>query len=356
MELEFYHKKMEVELRNFMILWFIVLLSLCCCYAFGNKISKGIKRLLFVLPIVVLFVYLPLDLYSFHLNSITSFTISFLGNFKLLLFAFGKGPLSSNPSISLAVFLAVASLPIKLQQNPPPNGQNKDHPSLNKKPKNGSPILVYAIKGLILAMVVYTNTNYWEHINPKMVLCFTCLHFYLLVEMTLVLISALTGALLGLKLEPTFNEPYLSTSLQNFWGQRWNLMASDILRLTVHQPTKMFTRVLGSKWDTPSAIVATFFVSGLFHELMFYHMVRVKPTGEMTCFFLLHGMWVAVEIELKKTFKKWHFPWLISVFLTLGFLLVTLSWLFFAPLKRYKAYVSALDEYVALAALFHVGL
>ncbi|KAK1552317.1 hypothetical protein Q3G72_014487 [Acer saccharum] len=280
MQLEFYHKKMEVELRNFMILWFIVLLSLCYCYAFGNKISKGIKRLLFVLPIVVLFVYLPLDLYSFHLNIFTSFFIGFLGNSKLLLFAFGKGPLSSNPSISLAVFLAVASLPIKLQQNPPPNGQNKDHPFPNKKPKNGSPILVYAIKGPILAMV----------------------------------------------LEPTFNEPYLSTSLQNFWGQRWNLMATDILRHTVHQPAKkMFTRVLGSRWATPSAIVATFFVSGLLHELMFYHLVRVKPTGEMTCFFLLHGMWVAVEVELKKTFKKWRFPWLISVFLTLGFLLVTLS-------------------------------
>ncbi|KAK3223880.1 hypothetical protein Dsin_010905 [Dipteronia sinensis] len=203
MELEFYHKKMEVELRNFMILWFIVFLSLCYCYAFGNKISEGIKRLLFVLPIVVLFVYLPLNLYSFHLNSITSFIIGFLGNLKLLLFAFGKGPLSSNPSISLAIFLAVASLPIKLQQNPPPNDQNKKHPSL-KKLKNVSPMLLYAIKGLVLAIVVYTNTNYWEHINPKILLFFTVLHFYLLVEITLVLISALTGALLGLKLGANF--------------------------------------------------------------------------------------------------------------------------------------------------------
>ncbi|KAK3223883.1 hypothetical protein Dsin_010908 [Dipteronia sinensis] len=266
------------------------------------------------------------------------------------------GPLSSNPSISLAVFLAVASLPIKLQQNLPPNGQNKKHPSL-KKPKNGSPMLVYAIKGLVLAIVVYTDTNYWEHIHPKMLLFSTCVHFYLLTEMTLVLISTLTGALLGLELEPTFNEPYLSTSLQNFWGQRWNHVTSNILRLSVHQPTKkMFTRILGSRWATPSAIVATFFLSGVVHDLMFYHLVRVKPTGEMTCFFLLHGMWIVVEIELKKTFNKLDFPWLISVFLTLGFLFVTSSWLLFAPLKRCKAYARALDEYVALAALFHVGL
>ncbi|KAK3223878.1 hypothetical protein Dsin_010903 [Dipteronia sinensis] len=137
-------------------------------------------------------------------------------------------------------------------------------------------------------------------------------------------------------------------------------MATDILCLTVHQPAKkMFTRVLGSRWATPSAIVATFFVSGLVPKLMFYHLVHQKPTGEMTCFFLLRGMWVAVDIELKKTVKKWHFPWLIPVLfyiLTLGFTLVTLSWLFFAPLKRCKAYVRALDEYGAVAAFFHVEL
>ncbi|KAK3223885.1 hypothetical protein Dsin_010910 [Dipteronia sinensis] len=355
MELEFdYHKKMEVELRNVMILWLIVLLSLCYCYAIGKKISKGIKRLLFVLPVIVLFVYLPLNLYSFHLSFFTSFFICFLGNLKLLLFAFGEGPLSSDPSMSLADFLAVASLPIQLRKNPPLNGQNKNHPS-PENPKNGSTILTYAIQGLLLAMVIYINTNYWEYIHPKMLMSFVSLHSALLIQTTLAVISALAGALLGVELEPNFNEPYLSTSPQNFWGRRWNLMATNILHLSVYQPAKkMFTRVLGCRWATPSAVVATFLVSGLFHELMFYHSMRMKPTGELTlCFFLLQGICVAVEIELKKTFKKWHFPWSISVLLTFGLLIVTTYWLYFSPMKRYKAYDRVLDEYGAISAFFN---
>ncbi|KAI9169633.1 hypothetical protein LWI28_015321 [Acer negundo] len=361
MELGFYHKRMEYELKNFMMLWLIVLLSLCYCYVIGNKISKGIKRLLFVLPIIVIFMYLPLNLYSFHLNFLTFYAIAWLCNSKLLLFAFGNGPLSSDPSMPIPVFLAVASLPIKLQQKPPLNIQNKEHPS-TENPKNVSPILIYAIKGPLLAIVVYitTNysvyitTNYSVYIHQTFLSCIACLQYYLQYEMTLALISALAGALLGLELEPTFNEPYLSTSLQNFWGRRWNLMASNILRLTVHQPTKkMFARVLGHRWATPLAVMVTFSASGLIHELMFYYLLRVKPTGEATCYFLIHGMCVVVEIELKKKFKKWNFPWLISVLLTLGFVLVTTSWPFFSPMKRCKAYVRALHEYEAVAALFN---
>ncbi|KAK2636978.1 hypothetical protein Ddye_031770 [Dipteronia dyeriana] len=342
---------MEVELRNFMILWLIVLLSLCYCYAIGKKISKGIKRILFVLPVIVLFVYLPLNLYSVHLSFFTSFIVSFIGNLKLLLFAFGEGPLSSDPSMSLAVFLAVASLPIQLRKNPPLNGQNKDHPS-PENPKNSSTILKCAIKGTLLAILIYINTNYWEYIHPKMLLCFVSLHSYLLLEMTLTVISALAGALFGLELEPTFSELHLSTSLQNFWGRRWNLVATNILHLSVYQPAKkMFTRVLGCQWATSYAVVATFLVSGLFHELMFYHSMRMKPTGELTlCYFLLQGISVAVEIELKKMFKRWRFPRSISLLLTFGFLMVTTAWLLFPPIK--KAYVSVLDEYEAILAFF----
>ncbi|KAK3223884.1 hypothetical protein Dsin_010909 [Dipteronia sinensis] len=111
----------------------------------------------------------------------------------------------------------------------------------------------------------------------------TSLQIYLLLEMTLALVSALVGSLLALELEPTFNEPCLSTSLQDFWGRRWNLVATNILRLTVYEPTKkMFTNVFGHRWATSPAVVTTFLASGLIHELMFYHMVRMKPTGEMT--------------------------------------------------------------------------
>ncbi|KAK2636975.1 hypothetical protein Ddye_031767 [Dipteronia dyeriana] len=109
--------------------------------------------------------------------------------------------------------------------------------------------------------------------------------------MTLTVISALAGALLGLELEPTFSELHLSTSLQNVWGRRWNLVATNNLRLSVYQPVKkMFTRVLGCRWATSYAVVATFLVSSLFHELRFYHSMRMKPTEELTlCYYPFKG-------------------------------------------------------------------
>ncbi|KAI9176567.1 hypothetical protein LWI28_004384 [Acer negundo] len=321
---------MDAELRNLTMIWFIVLLSLSYCYAIGKKIPKGVKRLLYVLPIIVIFLYLPLNLYSFYINSLVFFSITWLGNSKLLLFAFGKGPLSSNPSMSLVVFLAVASLPIKLQQN----GRNKQQPYPENPKNNSSSILINAIKVSLMAIIIYITKNYGVYIHPEILLHFmNCLQFYLPLEMIPTLISALVGSLLGLELEPNFKDPFLSTSLQDFWGRRWNLAASDILRLTVYGPTKkMFTYVFGDRWATSPAVVTTFLVSGFIHDLMFYYMVR---RGEMTvCYFLLHGMCVAVEIEIKKTFKKWRFPRMISMSLTLGFMSITSTWFWFPIIKR----------------------
>ena len=41
---------------------------------------------------------------------------------------------------------------------------------------------------------------------------------------------AAVGATLGMELEPQFDRPYLSASLLDFSGRRWNLMASAMLR------------------------------------------------------------------------------------------------------------------------------
>lgn len=35
-----------------------------------------------------------------------------------------------------------------------------------------------------------------------------------------------------------FDEPYLATSLQDFWGRRWNLMVSSIFRSAIYAPTR----------------------------------------------------------------------------------------------------------------------
>ncbi|KAM7268479.1 hypothetical protein ACFE04_010645 [Oxalis oulophora] len=160
--------------------------------------------------------------------------------------------------------------------------------------------------------------------------------------------------LLGLELEPLFNEPYLSNSLQDFWGRRWNLTVTNVLRPTVYDPTRMFLRrnLKNKEWARFGAVLATFLVSGIMHEVMFYYIGRVIPTGEVTCFFLLHGVCLGLEDWLRKRVgDTWRLPRVVSTVLTVGFVLVTALWLFMPQFTRNKLDERAFEEYAALGRL-----
>nr|GLL28725.1 acyl-CoA--sterol O-acyltransferase 1-like isoform X1 [Ipomoea trifida] len=149
-----------------------------------------------------------------------------------------------------------------------------------------------ALMGLIIRIYDYSDS-----INPTVILIIYCSHIYLLIDIILAIVAALARAVLGLELEPTFNEPYLSTSLQDFW------------------------EVDGTSW----------------------------PTWEVTWFFLLHGVCVAVEIAMKKALRgKCRLPGILGTILTLGFVMLTVCWLFLPQLLRCAALVRALAEYAAL--------
>lgn len=161
-----------------------------------------------------------------------------------------------------------------------------------------------------------------------------------MLEFMLAMVAVLARTLLGIELEPQFNEPYLSSSLQDFWGRRWNLMASTILQSTVYQPTKQFAlHLFGRKWASIPALFVTFLISGLVHELIFYYLGRVKPTWEITWFFLLHGFCLLLEVSCKKKLTaKFRLSRVVSGPLTVGFVMVTAYWLFFPQLLRCNAF------------------
>lgn len=111
---------MEGELNNFILVWISAAASLCYCHAACKFAPSGPTRLVCFLPVVCLFLALPLRLTSLTLCGLSSFFLAWLANFKLLLLAFGKGPLSSDPPLFLPRFLSIACLPIKPQ---PPQSQ-----------------------------------------------------------------------------------------------------------------------------------------------------------------------------------------------------------------------------------------
>ncbi|OWM83344.1 acyl-CoA--sterol O-acyltransferase 1-like [Punica granatum] len=339
----------ESEVYGLIKVWASVFSALTYCCALGKLTRPGAGRLVFVLPIVGLFLLLPLHLSSVHLCGSTAFFIAWLANFKLLMFALGKGPLaSSNPPLSLPNFIAVASLPIKIQPNPPQDGGQKA--GATKDPQKGhKSVFNYGIKLLLLGIMLRVY-DYSDHL-PQVVLWFIYgFHIYFCLEIILAGAAVLARAALGMELEPQFNEPYLSTSLQDFWGRRWNIMVTSILRPTVYEPVLSFsTRLISRRYAPLPAVFSTFVVSAIMHELIFYYLGRIRPTWEITGFFLFHGMCLMGEIAIKKQLRLSRgLPRPLAAFLTFSFVMVTAFWLFLPPLLRCRADIRAFEEYSAI--------
>ncbi|CAA2935335.1 probable long-chain-alcohol O-fatty-acyltransferase 5 [Olea europaea var. sylvestris] len=335
---------MEDEIKNLAYVWFTVMTSLCYCYFISAKFPKGLFRFMSLIPIFSLYASLPLSLKSAFFTAVTAFLITWLTSFKLLLFAFNQGPLTFNPTKPpLHVFIAIAALPIKIKQN-------KNSP-VAKSPKKVP--LNLATETVAFSILIAVIREYKDYIPPKILLIVYCCLAFLLIDLIVALSSFLVRVLAGLELEPPSDEPYLSTSLQEFWGRRWNLIVTNTLRHTVYKPVRSASAtVLGNNLAPLVAVVATFIVSGLMHELLFYYVTRVSPSWEMTLFFVLHGVCVVVEFRLKAAFGgKWRLPWFVSGTLTVGFVVATSFWLFFPPLTRNGADVMVIEEFIFFGEL-----
>ncbi|KAK8614789.1 hypothetical protein V6N13_068580 [Hibiscus sabdariffa] len=326
------------KINSFIKVWLIVVASLCYCHGIGKTVPKGTRRLAFLLPVVCLFLFLPLKLNSPHLGGLTAFFIAWLANFKLLLFALDRGPLNSQ--VSLPLFIALACLPIKISKPHPNTGISSAAAAVN-----------YAIKVMLLGIILWAY-DYMDYMHPYVIKLLYSLHIYFFLEIVLAVGAAVVRSISGLELEPQFNEPFLSTSLQDFWGKRWNLMVTGILRPTVYEPALRYSSaVIGRKWAPLPSVFSTFVVSAVMHELMFYYLGRMSPTGEITLFFLIHGFCLTVEIGLKKALKGWwQPPSVVTAPLTVGFVLGTGFWLFIPQFTRSKTDVRAFEEYADLGA------
>ncbi|KAJ7960848.1 acyl-CoA--sterol O-acyltransferase 1-like [Quillaja saponaria] len=231
---------MEGELKSLIKVWLSVIASLCYCYFISSKIPKGKLRFLSLSPIFYLFTILPLSLSTVLPTGITAFFITWLTNFKLLLFSFDLGPLSSHPPKSLPLFIFIACFPIKIKQEKtypsyqkPLNPKNPQNPSFDLQ-KNPKLHLNLPTKAFLFVLLVMGINEHKQNLHPKAVMGIYCCLLYLLVDTVMGLCNNLVQATIGgIELELPSDEPYCSTSLQDFWGRRWNLMVSNILRDTV---------------------------------------------------------------------------------------------------------------------------
>jgi Membrane bound O-acyl transferase family len=105
-------------------------------------------------------------------------------------------------------------------------------------------------------------------------------------------IVILSSVLIGRETVPLMDNPMLkSTSASDFWGRRWNTLIHASLKQGVYKPVKY----LGASHGV--AVLATFFVSGLFHEwIMPIVMSDYNYTvGSSMLFFLWQGIVIVLE-------------------------------------------------------------
>lgn len=99
---------------------------------------------------------------------------------------------------------------------------------------------------------------------------------------------------------PAFSQGiFQSTSLQDFWSNRWNYWVSDWNRQAIFRP-------LGR--SPIAAMAAVFVFSGIWHEVVFavpYFLVRSQSVfGLITAYFLVQFVGILVDRALRKTVFK----------------------------------------------------
>ena len=307
----------------------------------SQRLRPGLPRLAALLPVIAFLAVVPWSFSSPMVRGFSAFILSWLGLFKVALLAAGRGPL--DPALPVLPFVFTAALPVKLKRR-------HDRPDTATAARSSGAKSVWlvscAVKGAIIAGVIHLlQFSNLLHLYVRLVLF--GVHLYCFLDLILPIIAA-AGSALGMELEPQFNKPYLASSLRDFWGRRWNLMASAILRPSIYDPVR-------ARAGKAAGVFVTFTVSGLMHEAITWYLTLLSPTGETVAFFLLHGACCVAEDWCARRWAERGWsppPPPLATALVAVIVVSTTFWLFFPPLYRGGAEEMLLEEYAALAANF----
>ena len=103
----------------------------------------------------------------------------------------------------------------------------------------------------------------------------------------------------GIPVEKLFSNPWRSTSLTDFWSNRWNRSFSEFARSMIFRP-------LARRWGTGWATLAVFTFSGMIHEMMISVPARGGYGGPLV-YFVMNGLavWMEAESGWRKLTQRW---------------------------------------------------
>jgi hypothetical protein len=129
----------------------------------------------------------------------------------------------------------------------------------------------------------------------------------LILDSSFGLYHLMMSILLKVPFVPLMNCPYFSTSLKDFWTDRWNQSVTGSLKHAVFQPVLQhlfrnpyplnFRKI--PVWQKGIASLCTFFISGILHEWVIF--VWISPTIhlEQLIFFLIQAVIVTLEVVIQ---------------------------------------------------------
>lgn len=130
-----------------------------------------------------------------------------------------------------------------------------------------------------------------------------------------------TARMFNIKLTNNFNNPYLATSVADFW-RRWHISFSRWILDYIFKPLQMCWRDLKA-WGTVSALIITFIVSGVWHGASWGFVV----------WGVLHGIYLSMSVLYKKAlpskFKVDKSRLFRALQVIITFNLVCFAWIFF---------------------------
>jgi alginate O-acetyltransferase complex protein AlgI len=148
--------------------------------------------------------------------------------------------------------------------------------------------VIVGILVLYLANRLESNTTLTMLFIPQLLLL---LGLSLILHFGILNLSAAGWRAMGVDVSELFRSPYKSRSLKEFWGRRWNIAFSEMTALIAYRPLK-------SKIGMTSAMIVSFLLSGLLHEIAISFPVK-SGYGKPMVYFVIHA--IAMQLEAKSS-------------------------------------------------------
>ncbi|GIL54911.1 hypothetical protein Vafri_10609 [Volvox africanus] len=197
--------------------------------------SLGSARVITALPVFVINTICP---WIFNWNEelllrvSTVFILSWMCNFKVLAFCWGRPPLWE--SMTVPQFAVAILLP--LFPKPPESSETGPRGRLHDTSAGSATSLAtrWIAKIALLGFTVFLVVQFGDSMPTPLLHYTYAFALYAFVGFLMDGPAALALEALGLQLIPTFDHPWMSSSLADFWGRRWNIPAASMLRTIVY--------------------------------------------------------------------------------------------------------------------------